>query len=82
MVQIRVEPELWATSMLPEGILETWLAPDGAFVEQGQPVALIRIEDALHDLCSPGKGRLRIDRRPNSIIEPGAVIGHVGTLPA
>ena len=82
MAQIRVEPELWATAILPEGILEKWLAPEGALVEQGQPVAVIRIEDALHDLCSPDKGRLSIDRRPNSVIEPGAVIGHVGPSPA
>jgi hypothetical protein len=78
MTQIRVEPQLWATGLLPEGILEKWLMPDGAFIEEGQPIAVVRIEDALHDLCSPGEGWLTIDRKTNSVIEPGAVIGHLG----
>ena len=37
MIPIRVETELWATSLLPEGMIEKWLVPDGAFVERGDP---------------------------------------------
>jgi pyruvate/2-oxoglutarate dehydrogenase complex dihydrolipoamide acyltransferase (E2) component len=78
LTQIRVEPDLWATSILPEGILEKWLTADGAYVEKGQPLAAVRIESALHELLSPGDGWLTIDRRVNSVIEPGAIIGHIG----
>ncbi|HWC64078.1 MAG TPA: hypothetical protein VG501_10685 [Rhizomicrobium sp.] len=78
MTQIRVDPELWATSILPEGILEKWLISDGAFVERGEPLAAVRIESALHELCSPGEGWITIDRKANSVVEPGAVIGHIG----
>ncbi len=78
MAQISVDPALWATSLLPEGMVEMWLQPDGAFVEQGDPLAAIRIEGALHELVAPVNGWLTIDRKENSIIDPGAVIGHIG----
>lgn len=78
MTQIRVEPELWANSMLPEGFIEKWLLPDGAFVEQGQAIAAVRIEGAQHELAAPVEGWLSIDRKTNSVVEPGAVIGHIG----
>ncbi|HEY0267211.1 MAG TPA: hypothetical protein VGC16_10695 [Rhizomicrobium sp.] len=74
---IQVPPELWASTMMPEGILERWLIADGGQVWPGDPVATVRIESALHDLMAPCKGRLHIDRRIDSVIEPGAVIGHI-----
>ena len=33
MTKVRVADDLWATSMLPEGVLERWLVADGAAVE-------------------------------------------------
>jgi pyruvate/2-oxoglutarate dehydrogenase complex dihydrolipoamide acyltransferase (E2) component len=78
MTYICAEPDLWATSLLPEGILDKWLKPDGAYVETGEAVAALRIEGALHELLSPADGWLSIDRKANSVIEPGAVLGHIG----
>jgi hypothetical protein len=72
---IFVVPELWATSLLPEGILERWLLPDGRPVEVGDPVAVVRIESALHDILAPAKGRLHIHSKANAVIEPGCAIG-------
>jgi len=74
---ISVAPELWATSMLPEGILERWIVTDGYPVEAGDPVAIVRIESALHDIVAPAGGHLRIHSRANAVIEPGSVIGHI-----
>lgn len=78
MIRITVSPELWSSTMLPEGILEKWLKPDGCFVEAGDCVATVRIEDALHELMAPAEGRLTIDRPVNAVVEPGAAIGHIG----
>lgn len=78
MTQISVDPNLWATSLLPEGMVEMWLQPNGAFVEQGEPVAAVRIEGALHELMAPANGWLTINSKNNSVIEPGAIIGHIG----
>jgi pyruvate/2-oxoglutarate dehydrogenase complex dihydrolipoamide acyltransferase (E2) component len=78
MSQISVDQTLWATSLLPEGMVEMWLQPNGTFVEQGEPVAVVRIEGALHELMAPANGWLTIDLKDNSVIDPGAVIGHIG----
>lgn len=78
MIPIRVETELWATSLLPEGMIEKWLVPDGGFVEAGDPLATLRIEGALHALLAPAEGWLTIDRKASAVVEPGAVIGHIG----
>lgn len=77
MTQVCVDPDLWGTSLLPEGMLEKWLRADDAFVELGEPLAAVRIEGALHELMAPANGWLTIDRKINSVIEPGAVIGHI-----
>lgn len=60
ITNVAVSPDLWATNVLPEGIIEQWLSPDGGRVEAGDPIATVRIEDALHDLVAPARGRLRI----------------------
>ena len=80
MADIRIESELWSTSMLPEGLLESWLAANGTLVEIGAPLAMLRIEDALHEICAPAGGRLVIETAVNGIVEPGSVIGQI--LPA
>ena len=77
ITKIAVTPDLWSTTILPEGLIEQWLFPDGSFVEAGDPVAAIRIEDALHELVAPARGRLSIGLRANSVIEPGMVIGNI-----
>jgi hypothetical protein len=47
MQEIKVDSALWATSMLPEGVVERWLVVDGAIVAAGDRMAELRIEDAL-----------------------------------
>jgi len=77
ITKIAVSPDLWATSMLPEGVIERWLYPDGSRVEAGDPIATVRIEDALHELVAPARGRLNIGLKVNSVIEPGTGIGTI-----
>ncbi len=74
---IKVDEALWRSSILPEGVLDGWLAQDGAEVVMGQPVAVVRIEDAQHDLVAPAVGRFQILTRPNAVIEPGTLIGRI-----
>lgn len=77
MAEIRAPEDLWATRLLPEGAVERWLVADGAEVKQGEAVAQVRVEDALHDLVAPVSGRLKIAAETNSVIEPGSVLGTV-----
>lgn len=77
MVNLIVAPEFWISRMLPEGMIERWLVADGATVAQHDPVADLRIEGELVTLKAPAAGKLKIDSKRNSIIEPGSVIGHI-----
>jgi hypothetical protein len=77
MVEIRVAPELWGASILPQGILQRWLQPDGTLVEAGEAVACVQIEDSRHDLLAPVAGWLKAECPVNGVIEPGMVIGHM-----
>jgi len=77
ITKIAVPPDLWVTNVLPEGVIEQWLFPDRSRVEAGDPVATVRIEDALHELVAPARGRLSIGLKVNSVVEPGTVIGAV-----
>ena len=82
MTDVRVADNLWASSTLPEGIVERWLVLDGAAVSAGEAIVEIRIEDALHDVQAPIAGRLRIATGANCIIEPGTMLGEVAPLAA
>lgn len=77
VVQLIVAPDFWVSRIYPEGVLENWLAKDGAHVESGQDVAALRIEGELVKLKAPASGRLVIEARNNGLIEPGSVIGHI-----
>lgn len=81
MPTIRIDEALWASSMLPEGVVERWLVADGASVAAGAPVAVVRIEDALHDIVSPWSGRLRIMAARDALVEPGAILARIETAP-
>ena len=77
MVELVVAPEFWMSRMLPEGIVERWLVSDGTAVKPNDPVVDLRIEGELVKLKAPAGGKLFIDTKANSIIEPGSVIGHI-----
>jgi pyruvate/2-oxoglutarate dehydrogenase complex dihydrolipoamide acyltransferase (E2) component len=72
MLDVKVPDDLWATSTLPEGVLERWLVPDGTTVRAGDPVAAIRLEEALHEVIAPAPGRLAIAAAKGAVIEPAA----------
>ena len=83
-ININVDQALWATSMLPEGIVERWFVVEGAMTQAGHSVAEVRIEGALHDIVSPVSGRLTILEPANNVIEPGSLLATVAidTAPA
>ena len=48
MSEISVTENIWASRMLPEGLVERWFVADGTYVKAGDRIAEIRIEEALH----------------------------------
>jgi hypothetical protein len=77
MIPLRLSPELWSCRVLPLGILQRWLLPDGAFVEAGDAVACVQIENGLHEIIAPAEGWLTQDCEVNAVVEPGMVIAHL-----
>lgn len=72
MQDIKVDEALWASSMLPEGIVERWFVADGAIVAVGDQMAEIRIEDALHEISAP-----MIVAAANTVVEPGSLLARL-----
>lgn len=77
MQDIKIDEALWASSMLPEGIVERWFVADGAKVATGDLMAEIRIEDALHEITAPASGRLTIVAAANAVVEPGSLLARL-----
>ena len=77
MADIKVDESLWASSMLPEGLVERWLVADGAIVAAGDPIAEVRIEDALHEINAPASGHVTIAATANCVVEPGSLLASV-----
>jgi len=76
-ININADQALWATNMLPEGIVERWFVAEGAIAHAGHSVAEVRIEGALHDIVSPVSGRLAIRAPAKNVIEPGSLLATV-----
>ena len=79
MQVVKIDDEFWASNMLPEGLLERWRVHDGQKVEAGQALAEVRIEDALHEILSPGSGVLVHDAKVGELVEPGSRLGWVAS---
>ena len=77
MSDIKVDEALWASSMLPEGIVQRWFIADGAIVASGDRIAEVRIEDALHEITAPASGCLTIVAAANTVIEPGSLLARL-----
>ena len=74
---VRVDENLWASAVAPEGVLEWWFAVDGAKVVAGQRLAEVQIEGASHEVTAPAAGELRVSAFAGSVLDPGSVIGQV-----
>jgi pyruvate/2-oxoglutarate dehydrogenase complex dihydrolipoamide acyltransferase (E2) component len=77
MQDIKIDETFWASSMMPEGIVERWFVADGVVVAAGDRVAEVRIEDALHEIVAPARGRLSIIAGTNAVVEPGSLLGRL-----
>ena len=77
MTDINAHEDLWATRLRPEGILERWLAANDSAVATGHPIALVRIEDAVHEIIAPCPGRLARIAKDGALIEPGSLLGQI-----
>jgi pyruvate/2-oxoglutarate dehydrogenase complex dihydrolipoamide acyltransferase (E2) component len=59
--------------------VERWFVADGVVVAPGERIAEVRIEDALHEIVAPAKGRLSIVAAANAVVEPGSLLARLTT---
>jgi pyruvate/2-oxoglutarate dehydrogenase complex dihydrolipoamide acyltransferase (E2) component len=74
MQDIKVDEALWASSMMPNGVVERWFITSGASIKAGDRIVEVRIEDSLHEIVAPASGRATIVAGINAVVDPGSVL--------
>jgi len=59
------------------GVLTSWLAQDGAQVEQGQPLYTLEIEKSVMDVQAPATGVLKRIGVENETYKVGEILGEI-----
>ena len=68
---VRLSEALFQNSMAQAAVLLTWAAPTGTWIEHGQRLADVLVEDMRHEIVAPASGRI-VDAVPAStVLEPG-----------
>jgi pyruvate/2-oxoglutarate dehydrogenase complex dihydrolipoamide acyltransferase (E2) component len=60
-----------------EGSLSEWLIPDGATVQQGQPLYSLESDKSIEEIEAPGSGVLKIIVQPGVVCPVGTVLGEI-----
>ena len=59
------------------GVLTSWLAQDGAHVDQGQPLYTLEIEKSVMDVQAPATGVLKRIGVENETYKVGEILGEI-----
>lgn len=70
-MSLRLDEALFENCMDQEAILLSWRTPVGAWVEQGQHLAEVLVEDMRHEITAPMSGRLLDPVAASTVLEPG-----------
>jgi pyruvate/2-oxoglutarate dehydrogenase complex dihydrolipoamide acyltransferase (E2) component len=62
---------------MQEGVLVSWLVPDGASVTEGQPIYSLEIEKSAMDVEAPASGILRQLGQVGTTYKVGEPIGEI-----
>lgn len=68
---VRLNEALFENCMAQEAILLAWSVPRDAWVEQGQRLAEVLVEDMRHEIVAPIAGRLVDPVAASTVLEPG-----------
>ena len=68
---VRLDERLFGASMAPEAILLSWAAPAGGWIEKGQRLAEVLVEDMRHEIVAPISGRIVDAVAQTTVLEPG-----------
>ena len=62
---------------MTEGDLVEWLVPDGAAVQEGDPIYTIEMAKATQDITAPASGTLKQIAAKGQTYEVGTLIGEI-----
>ena len=62
---------------MEEGTLSEWLQPDGANVQQGQPLYALESEKSVQEIEAPVSGKLKIIAAPGEVYKVGTVLAEI-----
>ncbi|ESZ87919.1 MAG: biotin attachment protein [Blastomonas sp. CACIA14H2] len=74
--EIVIPSDLWEEDS--EAVITSWLASDGAAIDEGALIAEIMVEKVQHELLAPASGTLSISRQVDDVVSKGDVIGTIG----
>ena len=63
---------------MTEGVLAEWLVPDGAAVQEGQPIYSVENQKATEEVTAPASGRLQQVGVVGTTYAVGAKLGEIG----
>ena len=62
---------------MEEGTLSEWLQPNGANVQQGQPLYSLESEKSVQEIEAPASGKLKIIASPGEMYKVGTVLAEI-----
>lgn len=74
-IDIAIPTDLWEEDA--EAVITSWLASDGAQINEGDLIAEIMVEKIQHEIRAPAGGALSIARGADEIVAKGDVIGAI-----
>lgn len=72
---VTVPSDLWEEDS--QAVITTWLASDGAAVDEGRLIAEIMVEKVQYEIRAPASGKLSITKGTDEIVAKGDVIGGI-----
>ena len=75
MTDIIIPTDLWEED--EDAVITSWLASEGASVEEGALIAEIMTAKVQYEILAPASGTLSIKEEADAVVPKGAVIGTI-----
>lgn len=74
-MDVTIPTNLWDEDS--DAVITSWLASDGATVNEGDLIAEIMVEKIQHEVHAPASGTLSISQQVEAVVAKGSAIGTI-----
>lgn len=74
-MDVTIPTNLWDEDS--DAVITSWLASEGATVNEGDLIAEIMVEKIQHEVHAPASGSLSISQQVEAVVAKGSVIGTI-----